>query len=88
MYTLLASAFFLTILMGVALCVLNFFSALRKIPPLKVATKAYLGWLIAYGFFIALGTGPTGDRIYELPAPSPYKPPWEAGGGSLFLVEI
>ena len=42
-------------------------------------TKIYSAWLVLYSLFIALGTGPFGDRLYEPPAASPYKLPWEVG---------
>ena len=43
------------------------------------AVKIYITWLIMYSLFIAVGTGPVGDRLYEPPVISPYKLPWRSG---------
>ncbi len=55
--------------------VLNF----RKRQIWRKIAKGYLVWLLVYGFFIAFGTGPVGERLYMRSNDSPYKLPWKSG---------
>jgi hypothetical protein len=74
MYLLLASAFFLTIVVGI-LVALTWMTRFRS----HRAVKIYVVWLTMYSMFIVFGTGPIGARLYEPPATSPYKLPWKSG---------
>lgn len=85
MYLILAIIFFLTLIVGFFIT-LGFIFNLKKCQSWKKFAKSYLVWLVFYGIFIALGTGPNSQRLYVSPEMSPYKLPW-ANGVSRFVSQ-
>jgi hypothetical protein len=78
-YYFLATIFFVTLLIATAILV--FYVLQPKILTGKISklTKFYILWLVLYGIFILLFTGPTDMKIYPSQEESPYKLPWKSG---------
>ena len=78
MYLFLSIIFFITLVVGIFV-MLTSMTKFRSHLVRRRAVKIYIIWLIMYSLFIAVGTGPVGDRLYEPPVTSPYKLPWGSG---------
>ncbi|MAE74871.1 MAG: hypothetical protein CL675_12315 [Bdellovibrionaceae bacterium] len=78
-YPILATVFFVSVLLLVALLVVRLMSPPTWRRNRRRLLNAYSLWFMPYVAFIVFFTGPTGADIYPSPNGSPYRLPWKKG---------
>lgn len=78
-YYTLASIFFLTIAIAIAILLISLFHRKYWKKNRSKIINYFGGWLILYALFIFFFTGPTDLTQYPQKETSPYKLPWKAG---------